>query len=242
MDINSKLKLKIKSNRKAIFELDAKIEENRSKSEELRSSAERDNASIARNYTAAFYGNHQLTNRNSEEIFKNRIAILNNMDVEGEVEVNFRETMINMANIDYFTHRAEVNQEIIDINQKLSEVNSLLIQINRAIMARNEKSVKFNKKNLEMNKRFLNGEFHPSKATVAANNKRSKDNQERCLKLTKAAERNKTKIEKLKKIGQVNAANVLRNSIEISKRRSQITENQEEVIADQKYIASTIFN
>ena len=64
MDINSKLKLKIKSNRKAIFELDAKIEENRSKSEELRSSAERDNASIARNYTAAFYGNHHLTNRN----------------------------------------------------------------------------------------------------------------------------------------------------------------------------------
>ena len=127
MDINSKLKLKIKSNRKAIFELDAKIEENRSKSEELRSSAERDNASIARNYTAAFYGNHHLTNRNSEEIFKNRIAILNNMEVEGEVEVNFRETMINMANIDYFTHRAEVNQEIIDINQKLSEVNSLLI-------------------------------------------------------------------------------------------------------------------
>ena len=70
----------------------------------------------------------------------------------------------------------------------------------------------------------------------------SKDNEERCLKLTKAAERNKTKIEKLKKIGQVNAANVLRNSIEISKRRSQITENQEEVIADQKHIASTIFN
>ena len=67
----------------------------------------------------------ELSNRNTEEIFKNRIAILNNMEVEGEIEVDFRETMINMANIDYFTHRAEVNQEIIDINQKLSEVNSL---------------------------------------------------------------------------------------------------------------------
>ena len=44
------------------------------------------------------------------------------MEVEGEIEVGFRETMINMANIDYFTHRAEVNQEIIDVNQKLSEV------------------------------------------------------------------------------------------------------------------------
>ena len=60
MDINSKLKSKIKSNRKSIFELDAKIEENRSKIEEIRSSSERDNASIARNYTAAFYGNHHL--------------------------------------------------------------------------------------------------------------------------------------------------------------------------------------
>ena len=76
------------------------------------------------------------------------------------------------------------------------------------------------KKNLEMNKRFLNGEFHPSKATVAANNKRSKDN-ERCLKLTKLQKEIKTKIEKLKKIGQVNAANVLRNSIEISKEEAK---------------------
>ena len=109
-------------------------------------------------------------------------------------------------------------------------------------MARNEKSVKFNRRNLDINKRFLDGEFHPSKATLTANNKRSKDNEERCLKLSKAADRNKNKIEKLKKLGQENAANVLKNSIEISKRRSQITENQEEVISDQKQIASTIFN
>jgi len=242
MEKKDALKLKIKNNRKAIFELDAKIDDNRSKIEELRSSTERDNASIARNYTAAFYGNHHLTNRNTEEIFKNRIAILNNMDVEGEVEVNFRETMINLANVDFFTHRAEVNQEVIDINQKLSEVNELLIEINRAIMLRNEKSVKFNRKNLDMNKRFLNGEFHPSKATVSANNRRAKDNEEQCEKLSKAADRNRTKIEKLRKLGQANAANVLRNSIEISKRRNQITENQEEVMADQKHIASTIFN
>ena len=120
--------------------------------------------------------------------------------------------------------------------------DSLLIEINRAIMARNEKSVKFNRRNLDINKRFLDGEFHPSKATLTANNKRSKDNEERCLKLSKAADRNKNKIEKLKKLGQENAANVLKNSIEISKRRSQITENQEEVISDQKQIASTIFN
>ncbi len=242
MDQRNELKAKIKKNRKAIFELDGKIEENRSRIEELRSSAERDNGSIARNYTAAFYGNHQLTNRNTEEIFKNRIAILNNMDVDGEVEVNFRETMLNLANVDFFTHRAEVNQDVIDINEKLSKVNSLLIEINQAIMARNEKSVQFNKTNLETNKRFLNGEFHPSKATVSANTERSKENENRCQRLSKAADKNSEKIEKLKALGQSNAANVLKNSIEISKRRSQITENQEEVLADQKQIASTVFN
>ena len=242
MNKKDELKLKIKSNRKAIFELDAKIETNRSRIEELRSSSERDNASISRNYTAAFYGNHQLTNRNSEEIFKNRIAILNNMDVEGEVEVNFRETMINLANVDYFTHRAELNQEVININQKLSAVNSLLIEINKAIMIRNEKSVKYNRKNIEMNKRFLNGEFHPSKATVNANSKRSKDNEESCIKLSKEADKNKAQIDKLRTIGQANAAKVLKNSIEISQRRSQITENQEEVMQDQKQIARTVFN
>ena len=93
-----------------------------------------------------------------------------------------------------------------------------------------------------MNKRFLNGEFHPSKATVNANSKRSKNNQERCINLSKEADRNRLKIEKLRKIGQANAANALKNSIEISQRRSQITENQEEVMQDQKQIARTVFN
>ena len=50
------------------------------------------------------------------------------------------------------------------------------------------------------------------------------------------------KIDRLKALGQSNAANVLKNAIEISQRRSRITENQEEVLADQKQIAGTVFN
>jgi hypothetical protein len=241
MNTNDALKLKIKANRREIFELDVAIDKNRSKIDAVRSATERDGASIARNYTSALYGNHQLTNKNTDEIFKNRVAILDNMEVSGEVEVNFRETMINMANIDFFSHRAEINADIIEINSKLAEVNTKLTEINQLIMERNEKSVNFNRENLATNKRFLSGEFHPSKASEQANVKRAQGNSDRCEKLKLTTKENLSAIETLGTLGAGNSANVLKNSVEIARRRNLINENQEAIIADQQLIAQTVF-
>ena len=66
-----------------------------------------------RNYSSAFLGNHNLTNQNTDDIFRNRVAILSNMEVEGAVEVNFRESMTNKAYIDFLEMRAKVNSLVV---------------------------------------------------------------------------------------------------------------------------------
>ncbi len=230
----------IQENRRKIFELEAQINSNKLKVYAIRSAVEQNYNSIMRNYTSAFLGNHSLTVQNSDEIFRNRIAILSNMDVEGDVEINFRESMTNQANIDFLELQAKDNQMVLDVNKKMTEVNELLISINKLIIASNEKNVKFNSENLKINNRFVEGEYHPSKATTEDNSKRAIDNNKRIKEIVAIANKNKTNLQKIHSITKKNAVEILKNSADISQRREKISENQKNIIENQKHVAELI--
>eukprot|EP01034_Spumella_vulgaris_P046131 gene46131-57520_t len=48
-------------------------------------------ALISKNYNAAFMGNRQLANENTDAIYRNRIALTQGLPISTEVQRNFRE-------------------------------------------------------------------------------------------------------------------------------------------------------
>ena len=54
-----------------------------------RSMIEENRLMIMSNYSAAFMGNRQLANSNTDEIFSNRAEILQGMDSDGDVQENY---------------------------------------------------------------------------------------------------------------------------------------------------------
>ena len=240
MDITKENKTKIQLNRREIFELETLINSNKAKVYATRATIEQNYTSIMRNYSSAFLGNHNLTNQNTDDIFRNRVAILSNMEVEGAVEVNFRESMTNKAYIDFLEMRAKVNSLVVEVNDRMAEVNKMLIETNKKIMKANEDSVNFNTENLEINERFLSGDFHPSKATPEANKERVDSNTQRCKKIRKTAEKNERLLQEILAKAKKNSMDVLYNSAEISKRREAISENQKKIIDNQNRVADMI--
>jgi hypothetical protein len=240
MDITQENKLKIQANRREIFELESLVNANRSLVYSTRAAIEQNYTSIMRNYSSAFLGNHQITTQNTDNIFRNRLTILNNMEVDGDVEENFRESMTNSAKLDFLEMQASVNKLVLEINNRMTEVNSMLIETNKMIMSANEKSVKFNKKNLAMNKEFIEGEFITSGATPLENKKRVEENKNRCKKIRDTAEKNSLKLDSLYQKAKKNSMDVLLNSAEISKRREVINEGQSAIIEDQNDVARII--
>ena len=111
-------KAKIQKNRRAIFEVEAAVTSNRAKAYASRSSIEENRAGILKNYTAAFLGNRQLANQNTDDVFRNRKAVLSTLDPTNEVEENFKESMINLATLDFLEHRAELNATVLSVNEK----------------------------------------------------------------------------------------------------------------------------
>ena len=188
--MNPENKAQIQSNRRKIFELEILINSNKTKVEVCRASIEQNYASIMRNYNAAYMGNHHLANQETDEILRNRLAIMSNMIAEKDVEINFRESMNNKAQLDFLEHKSSVNKTILDVNKQLTEINKKLIELNRMIMKKNEETLQFNTENLATNEKFLKGEFHPSKATEKDNKKRIEQNKKRCVKIEEMASEN----------------------------------------------------
>ena len=240
MDITLANKKKIQANRREIFELETKINSNKALVYSTRATVEQNYTSIMRNYSSTFQGNHNLTTQNTDNLFRNRVAILTNMEVNGEVEINFRESMTNEANLDFLEMQAKVNELIVEVNKRMSEINSLVIETNQMIMKANQASVDFNVENLAINKRFLNGEFHPSKATSDANRERADKNAKRCLKIRDIAQGNSEKLKVLDQKAKENSMQVLLNAADISQRRDAISESQKAIMENQEDVARMI--
>ena len=111
-------KKNIKKNRRTIFEVEGKVTANKSKAYASRSIIEENRALILKNYTAAFMGNRQLANQNTDDIFRNRQAILSSMETSSDVEENFVASMINEANLDFLEHRDALNAADLSANDK----------------------------------------------------------------------------------------------------------------------------
>ena len=132
----------IMRNRKALFGLECQVTANKSKAYATRSAIEENRALILKNYTAAFMGNRQLANQNTDDIFRNRRTILSSLfDAQTDVQKNFVESSLNEASIDYLEHRAELNASVLEVNRMMAEVNAGLIEINSKIMKSNESIV-----------------------------------------------------------------------------------------------------
>ena len=238
--MNPENKAQIQSNRRKIFELEILINSNKTKVEVCRASIEQNYASIMRNYNAAYMGNHHLANQETDEILRNRLAIMSNMIAEKEVEINFRESMNNKAQLDFLEHKSSVNKTILEVNKQLTEINKRLIELNRMIMKKNEETLQFNTENLTTNEKFLKGEFHPSKATEKDNKKRIDQNTKRCIKIEEMASENQKRIIEIQSKTQTNAIDIMKNSVQISERRERINDLQEKVNENQNSVAEMI--
>ena len=236
----------INRNKRTVFELEALVTDNKANSYATRSTIEENRALIMKNYTAAFMGNRQLSNQNSDDILRNRKLVLGSVAANSDVAANYVESMINESTIEFIEHRADLNSAVLEVNKMMVEVNAMLIEINRTIMASNEKIVGFNKKQLDKNAQLLSamekrgGKLDASKATPKSNATRIKNNKARAAGIAKIAKSNTGKISALHKSAAANRKAIEKNSELVLKRRALINSNKAKIQSNQNRVAKLI--
>jgi hypothetical protein len=233
-------KKNLQKNRRSIFEVEAAVTTNRAKAYASRSSVEENRAGILKNYTAAFMGNRQLANQNTDDVFRNRKALLSALDASNDVEDNFKESMINQANLDFLEHRSNLNSAVLTVNEKMVIVNKLLIDVNDTIMKANEGIVKFNQNQILQNNKILDNGLAINKATPAKNAERVKQNSSRAKTVRSNAIANSKKMDAMARDTKANRTKIDKNSSLIMARRDSILKNASDISKNQAKVAKKI--
>ena len=223
----------IAKNRKTIFSIESEVLSNKALVYQSRSMIEENRLMIMSNYSAAFMGNRQLANANTDEIFSNRTAILQNMDAQDEVQQNYIDAQTNKSNLDFLKHRSGLNASVLEISKKMADINSQLVAVNREIMDANKSIVEFNATQISANSDMLGGSLSPGSATPQSNADIVAGNTAAMAELTKNISHNRGTILAVLETSEMNAASLMKNKDEINERRVSIMENRKG-IADNK--------
>jgi len=215
-DLNE-LRLAVSTNKEGIYEARSMIEENRTL--------------IMRNYSSAFVGNRQIANQNTDDIFKNRFAIMDSMKCDGQVQINFRKSKHNEGVIEFLENRSLLNNRVAKVNEQLSDVNADLIAINKAIIDSNEEIVTFNAAQIATNTNLLAG-IQEEKATPEANAARIASNKEKIGSIKAKNEAYNQGMGDKHKLIVDNRKQIEANATEIKERRDAILANREIIKAN----------
>jgi len=230
----------VQANKAGIYELESAVMDNKFVAYQERAHIEENRSLIMKNYSAAFMGNRQMANMNTDAIFHNREAILASLKVEGQVQVNFRDSKINEAKVDFLDHRSKLTGCVAQISEKMSKINHMLIEVNEEIMHSNQDIVKFNAGNIAVNSSLLDGGLNPASATAQSNEERINSNTTRMKEITGRAMSNKRKLEEVLESAKRNRVEVLRNADLIYERRAEIQENHRNMSANSHKISAHI--
>jgi len=230
----------IATNAAALHDLHLTVFGNTAKLLAVRSLIEENRALLMKNYTVAFGCNRLMVNGNTDCIFKNRLAILDAMKLEpGQEHINFRNTKMNKAKIDFLEHRSQLNNRVAKTNVCMTAANAKLIEANTMIMNNNEEVVKFNTSAIETNKKLLEG-IQADKATPESNAARVDANTKGIAMIVDHSTKYDEKVEEMTKACLENRKKIIANAKDIDDRRKKILENRAGVLENGGKVSAQI--
>ena len=229
-------KASISKNRKTIFQIEAQVLANKALVYQSRSMIEENRLMIMSNYSAAFMGNRQLANANTDEIFSNRAAILQGINANGDVQENYVNAQTNKSALDFLRHRSSLNSSVLAISEKMAAINSQLVEINLEIMEANKSIVEFNGAQISANADMIGGSLSASAATAESNAAIIASNSEAMVDLLGNVSANKSTIDGLLRKSESNAVSLMKNKNEINERREAIMKNRAGIAANKDNI------
>ena len=188
---------------------------------------------IISNYSAAFMGNRQLANTNTDEIFLRNIEILSNVKAPDGVQTDYLNAQIDRNNLEYLKQQSDLNTTNLKVNEKMATINAQLVAINHDIMKNNETIMAFNEKQIAVNAAMLKAPTTLETATSEKNEAIIAENNMSIEQLLVSCSENEDMIQNLLEISSANREIVKKNKIEIKERMMSIIKNRTDIFENQ---------
>ncbi len=240
--MNEATNIRIQKNKRRIFDAESFVRFNIAQVLVGRSAIEENRTMSFESFAAEAGGNGTLLASTFDDVFRNRLAILEQLEPTTDDETRFRNSMTNRVRIEAIERRAAYNRNLIDINTRLAAINKTMVEINILITKYNNEFYDIIDEVTDSNASWIDGELVAlmKAATHDQNDERVTENTARVTEVREKAETNRAKIMSLYEQEEESRHALEKDLEDVMALRAQIVALREKVSANQHRVADGI--
>lgn len=240
--MNEATEQRIKKNRRRIFDADSFVRFNTAQTLVGRSAIEENRTLALESFAAEATGNGTLLSATFDDVIRNRLAILEQLEPASEEQERFKTSVTNRVRIEGIQRRAAANRNSVKINEMLVKVNKLMVEINVLITQHNNEFFDVIDEISNSNASWVDGELEAQMkaATHESNDERVTQNTAMVTEVRELAEKNRAFITEIYEHEGQNRHALEKDLEDVMELRSQIVALREKVVANQHRVADGI--
>jgi len=157
--MSDEAKNRVQRNKRLIFDAEAYVQFNTAQIQATRSRVEENITDVMQAYTIAAAGNRELIMRSAEDVYRNRVFMLENLKPTSETEEIFQRSMINRTRIDMLDDRSKMNREMLKASEDLLQAIKGVQQVAKAFLDICEKMTEHVDEVADENAKLFDGEL-----------------------------------------------------------------------------------
>jgi hypothetical protein len=153
------IKNMIQRNKRAIFDVEALVQFNVGQIQVARSTIEENITDAQQSYLINAAGNRELIMRTTDDVFRNRLMMIEGLTPTNNDEEAFQLSMANRVKVEYLEHRSKINRKMASIALKMADAIRALSDVSQTFYELNEEMVNYIDEIADSNGQWMDGEL-----------------------------------------------------------------------------------
>jgi methyl-accepting chemotaxis protein len=223
------------------FDVEAYVQFNVAQTQVARSIVEENVTDAMQSWAINAGGNREMIMRTTDDVYRNRLMMLNLLKPENPVEAAFQESMINKTKLEYLNHRNTMNRRMVEIAYDMANAIKAIGQASEKFYLANEEMAAFINDTADENAIWFDGELKQMReATGVTNDQRISHSMEVSQLLAQDAQSGRARIKEVATFAQGLGDSLQELQENGNELRDEVTNIREKIDAGQRRIADTI--
>lgn len=227
---------------KRAFDVEAYVQFNVAQTQVARSIVEENVTDAMQSWAINAGGNREMIMRTTDDVYRNRLMMLNLLKPANPVEAAFQESMINKTKLEYLQHRNVMNRRMADIAHDMANAIKAIGAASEKFYHANEEMAAFIDDVANENAEWFDGDLRSMmrEATNVTNDQRIQQTMEVSQLLANDAQVGRARIREVAEFAQGLGDSLQELQENGNELREEVISIREKIDASQRRIADTI--
>ena len=227
---------------KRAFDVEAYVQYNVAQTQVARSIVEENVTDAMQSWAINAGGNREMIMRTTDDVYRNRLMMLNLLKPENPVEAAFQESMINKTKLEYLQHRNVMNRRMVDIAHEMANAIKAIGAASEKFYHTNEEMAAFINDTADENAEWYDGALRARmrEATNVTNDQRISQTMEISQLLATDAQTGRARIREVAEFAQGLGDSLQELQENGNELRDEVISIREKIDASQRRISNTI--